>query len=127
VPGATVMRRSAIVVHHGGHETLMQALAAGVPSLILPANTDQILVAQQAQALGVGYSLWQPGGLPVGDRLINRVTSTQIRCKIDDLIANQDCARMCKTLKRKIETWGTTPAAETLEGIVKSSIISQRS
>jgi len=118
VPGAAVMRRSAAVVHHGGHETLMQALAAGAPSLILPANLDQILVAQQAQALGIGRSLWRPDGLPVGDTLLHKVTSAQIRRQVDDLIADQDCARMCKMLKYKIEAFhGAASAAEILERI----------
>jgi UDP:flavonoid glycosyltransferase YjiC (YdhE family) len=128
VPGATVMRRSAAVVHHGGHETLMQALAAGVPSLILPANPDQTLVAQQAQALGIGRSLWQPDGLPVGAAPLRKVTSVQIRRQVDDLIADHECARMCKTLKHKIEAYsGAVSAAKILEGIVKSSIIGKSS
>jgi MGT family glycosyltransferase len=125
VPGAAVMRRSAAVVHHGGHETLMQALAAGVPSLILPANPDQILVAQQAQALGIGRSLWQPDGLPVGDKPLRQVTSEQIRRQVDDLIADQECARMCQTLKHKIEAFpGAASAAEILERIATSFILS---
>lgn len=57
VPGETVTRRSCLVIHHGGHKTLMQVLKAGVPSLVLPANPNQVLVAQQVQALGAGHTL----------------------------------------------------------------------
>jgi MGT family glycosyltransferase len=121
VPGAAVVRRSAAVIHHGGHETLLQALAAGVPSLIAPANADQILVAQQAQALGIGHSLWRPSGLPLGSRTLDEMTPTQIRREIDDLIADQDCVRTCKALKREIEACrGAAAAAEILERIVKA-------
>jgi UDP:flavonoid glycosyltransferase YjiC (YdhE family) len=121
VPGAAVARRSAVIFHHGGHETLMQALAAGVPSLIWPANPDQILVAQQAQALGIGHSLWQPNGLPMGDRTLRAMTSAQIRREIDSLIADQECARTCQSLKQEIEACrGATAAVEILYEIAKA-------
>jgi UDP:flavonoid glycosyltransferase YjiC (YdhE family) len=116
VPGATVVGHSAAVVHHGGHGTLMQALAAGVPSLILPANPDQILVAQQAQAFGVGRSLWRPGSLPIGARAWRGVTPAQIRREIDDLIADQDCARTCAAFRQEIEACaGAEGAVDILE------------
>jgi UDP:flavonoid glycosyltransferase YjiC (YdhE family) len=105
VPGATVAQRSKLIVHHGGHETLLQGLAAGVPSLILPANPDQILVAQQAAALGVGRSLWRPEGPPLGGQALEQMTPAQIRCEIDSVLADQDCARACESLRQEIETY----------------------
>jgi len=87
-----------------------------VPSLIVPANTDQILVAQQAQALGIGHSLWRPGGLPIATGLLDKMTSTQIRHEIDNLIADQDCVRTCAVLKREIEaSHGAAAAIEILK------------
>jgi UDP:flavonoid glycosyltransferase YjiC (YdhE family) len=119
VPGAAVVQRSAAVIHHGGHETLMQVLAAGVPSLIVPANPDQILVAQQAQALGVGHSLWRPNGLPLGVRSLDGMTVTEIRRAVDDLLDDQDCVRACETLKEEIAGYcGAKTAADILEGVV---------
>lgn len=125
VPGAEVVRRSAIVFHHGGHGTLMQALAAGVPSLVLPANADQILVAQQVQALGVGRSLWQPTGLPMDTGTLDRMTPAQIRREVDDLIADGDCARVCKAFCQKIGAYhGAATAADIIEGIAASAFSS---
>jgi MGT family glycosyltransferase len=121
VPGAPVVRRSAAVVHHGGHGTLMQALAAGVPSLIVPSNPDQILVAQQAQALGIGRSLWRPKGLPTGTDL-REMSPAHIRREIDGLIADQDYARACQALRREIEGYGGAAAAgDVLEEIIARS------
>lgn len=116
VPGEAVIRRSIAVIYHGGHETLMQVLKAGVPSLVLPANPDQVLVAQQVQALGAGHTLWRTNGLPVGNGFLDRVTSTQIRRAVDDLIADQDCVRACKVLGQEIERYdGATASAGVLE------------
>lgn len=115
VPGAAVARRSVLVVHHGGHETLMQALAAGVPSLVVPSNPDQILVGQQVQALGVGRSLRQPGDLPTGHRTLDDRTLARIRREIDDLVADHGCRRACQAIRREIEACdGPRAAAEIL-------------
>ena len=93
-------------------------MVARVPSLILPANADQILVAQQAQALGVGRSLWQPTGLPMDTDTLDRMTPAQIRREVDDLIANRDCTQICKAFSQKIETYrGAVTATDIIEGI----------
>lgn len=118
VPGAAVVRHSRMVIHPGGHETLMQALAAGMPSLMLPMNPDQILVAQQAQALGVGRSLRRPGDLPFSNTTIRKITPTQIRHEVDRLITDRECLSVCETFKHRIEACdGSDLAAQVLEEI----------
>lgn len=122
VPGATVLRHSAAIVHHGGHGTLLQALAAGVPSLIVPANPDQILVAQEVQALGIGRCLGPPRSLPLGHPALDDLTPDQIRREIDDLIADDACARACQALQAELETYrGAATAADLLEKIVRGT------
>lgn len=111
VPGETVLQRYAAVIHHGGHGTLMQVLKAGVPSLMLPANPDQLLVSQQAQALGVGHTLWRSNGLPIGNSALDKMNSSQIRCAIDELIIDQDCLRACQELRQEVENCHGASAA----------------
>lgn len=57
VPFSQVFARSAAVVHHGGVGTTAQALAAGVPQLIMPMAHDQPDNAERVRRLGVGRSL----------------------------------------------------------------------
>lgn len=45
------------VVHHGGVATLMQVIAAGKPSLILPRTLDQFDQAERARKLGIAEVL----------------------------------------------------------------------
>lgn len=111
VPGESVTRRSSAVIHHGGHGTLMQALKAGVPSLMLPVNPDQILVAKQAQALGVGYTLWHATGAPMGNKILDEVTSDQMLRAVDKVIADQDCARACKAIAQEIGRYHSATAS----------------
>ena len=42
------------VIHHGGHGTMMEILAAGKPSLAIPFNGDQMEVSRQVEALNLG-------------------------------------------------------------------------
>ncbi len=112
LPGTTVARRSALVVHHAGHETLMQALAARVPSLMLPINPDQILVAQQAQALGLGRTFWRPGDMPMRPRPL---TPGEIRRAAEDLISDRECSKNCRDVAQMIAaSSGASAAADVL-------------
>ena len=54
VPFSSVLPRSAALVHHGGIGTTAQALAAGVPQLVVPFAHDQPDNAVRVRRLGVG-------------------------------------------------------------------------
>ena len=57
VPFSAVLPRSAVLVHHGGIGTTAQALAAGVPQLVVPAAHDQPDNAVRVRRLGAGEFL----------------------------------------------------------------------
>ncbi|MDD2763230.1 MAG: glycosyltransferase [Opitutaceae bacterium] len=60
VPFSRLMPRVAAVVHHGGIGTLSQALAAGVPQLVMPMAHDQPDNAHRLVRLGVARRLYPP-------------------------------------------------------------------
>ncbi|MBC7957116.1 MAG: hypothetical protein H7Y33_14745 [Cytophagales bacterium] len=51
-----VLSECALVVCHAGQATVAQAMRAGVPCLMLPTQTEQFLLARQAQRFGVGIN-----------------------------------------------------------------------
>ncbi len=53
-PLSDVLPRTAAIVHHGGVGTLAQALAAGIPQLIIPHALDQPANAVRVTDLGAG-------------------------------------------------------------------------
>jgi UDP:flavonoid glycosyltransferase YjiC (YdhE family) len=57
VPFRWLLTRSALLVHHGGIGSMSQALAAGVPQVIMPMGFDQCDNAAHVERLGVGKSL----------------------------------------------------------------------
>jgi UDP:flavonoid glycosyltransferase YjiC (YdhE family) len=57
VPFSQVFPRAAALVFHGGVGTMAQALAAGLPQLVMPMTYDQPDNADRLRRLGVGRSL----------------------------------------------------------------------
>jgi UDP:flavonoid glycosyltransferase YjiC (YdhE family) len=56
-PHREVLWQAALVITHGGHGTVMKALAAGVPMVVLPHGRDQADTAARVTARGAGVAL----------------------------------------------------------------------
>jgi len=57
IPFSQVLSQAAAIVHHGGIGTLSQALAAGVPQLVMPMSHDQPDNAARLVRMGVGATV----------------------------------------------------------------------
>jgi UDP:flavonoid glycosyltransferase YjiC (YdhE family) len=62
-PHSEVLRHAAAVVTHGGHGTVVKALAAGVPVVALPMGRDQLDNAARLEVSGAGLRV-RPGARP---------------------------------------------------------------
>jgi UDP:flavonoid glycosyltransferase YjiC (YdhE family) len=51
------MREAGLVITHAGHGTVMKALAAGVPMLLMPHGRDQDDTAARVSARGAGITV----------------------------------------------------------------------
>jgi len=56
-PHREVLWQAALAITHGGHGTVMKALAAGVPMVVLPHGRDQADTAARVTARGAGVAL----------------------------------------------------------------------
>ncbi|MFJ7216342.1 glycosyltransferase [Amycolatopsis sp. NPDC098790] len=54
IPQVAVFEQASVVVCHGGHNTVCEALAAGVPVVVAPIRDDQSMLAQQVTRAGAG-------------------------------------------------------------------------
>lgn len=54
LPGRAMAERSDLMVHHGGHGSVMTGLAAGTPAVILPTITERESNARRVTDLGAG-------------------------------------------------------------------------
>jgi UDP:flavonoid glycosyltransferase YjiC (YdhE family) len=62
--------RSQLMVHHGGHSSVMQSLAAGTPAVIIPTITERESNARRLVALGAGEIVHPMDG-PDGEKQID--------------------------------------------------------
>jgi len=92
VPFSTVLPRAAAFVHHGGIGTTAQALAAGVPQLIIPLAHDQPDNATRVKRLGVGDFM------PVKRYKVERA-----RQRLAHLMASAEVSANCRRYARELE------------------------
>lgn len=85
-PHAQIFREARAVVTHGGHGTVMRALAAGVPLVCIPMGRDQGDVAARVVVSGAGVRVSPKAGPEKLRRVIREVLFTpSFRLKAQDL------------------------------------------
>lgn len=85
VPFSEVLPRCAALVHHGGIGTCAQALAAGIPHLVMPMAHDQPDNAARLRRLGVGTAL-PP----------QRFTPPRVAAALRELLSSEAAAQACR-------------------------------
>jgi MGT family glycosyltransferase len=96
VPHGRAMPHAAAAVTHGGHGTVMKALAAGVPLVCLPMGRDQLEVAARVVALGAGVRL-RPAASPAA-------IARAVRTVLEDPSYRSAARRMAATLAQEART-----------------------
>lgn len=92
LPFSSVLPRAAALVHHGGIGTVAQALAAGIPQLLMPMNYDQPDNAARLERLGVGA--WVPPA---------SFTGREVARKLDLLLGSKEVAKQCGLWQKRID------------------------
>jgi UDP:flavonoid glycosyltransferase YjiC (YdhE family) len=109
VPMSRLLPASDLVVCHGGSGTVLAALAAGRPMVLLPMAADQPANAAACAAAGVAAVLeperWAPG---------------QIRSAVDAALVDPELARAAASVRAEIEAMpppeALVPVLERLAG-----------
>jgi rhamnosyltransferase subunit B len=92
VPFSAVLPRASAIVHHGGIGTTAQALAAGIPQLVVPFAFDQPDNAARVRRLGVGDYL-RPGSY----------TAARAARTLAALLASPSVRVSCERLSRSLK------------------------
>ena len=67
VPQRAVLDRCAAVICHGGYGTVLDAVDAAVPMVIVPFGADQHVNAAAVQRLGIGIVIEEESAGATGD------------------------------------------------------------
>ncbi|TXM69439.1 nucleotide disphospho-sugar-binding domain-containing protein [Methylobacterium sp. WL120] len=94
-PFSALLPRCAALVHHGGIGTVAQALAAGIPQLLVPVAFDHFDEAVRLRRLGVGAELSRrrftpPRAARVLERLLGSPQVAQACREAAQLLAQED-------------------------------------
>jgi MGT family glycosyltransferase len=104
-PQLELLKRSALCITHAGLNTVLEALAQGVPLLAIPVTNDQPGVAARVSAKGVGLKL-----------ALDEVTSTNISDCAGRILNDPAFSERTSTMKSAIALAdGLTSAASVIE------------
>jgi UDP:flavonoid glycosyltransferase YjiC (YdhE family) len=109
LPFSELLPRVSVFVHHGGIGTLSQALAAGVPQLIMPMGHDQPDNARRIVNLAAGDVL-SPG----------RFQPERVAARLRSLIDSQDVAAACaRTAALCRDSTAASNAVQAMEQVIR--------
>ena len=109
LPYAALFHRSALVIHHGGIGTTMEALRAGKPMLVVPHSFDQPDNALRIERLGVGKYIYS-----------NHFTRGRLRKALCVLLHNPAYATAAQQAARAVrKEYGARTASEHVEAFVQ--------
>ncbi len=109
-PHVAIMRETSLVVTHGGHGTVIRALAAGLPMLVIPHGRDQVDNARRVTERGAGLSLEAAA------------TADEIRAAAQRLLQEPDFAEAARKLGAVVAEDARSPSlVEALEAAALSS------
>ena len=107
VPFTKLLPHCAALVHHGGMGTMSQALAAGLPQVVMPMAHDQHDNVERLEKLGVGR------GLPP-----RKFTGRRLAAALRQLLSSPQVAESCRTVAAKLtDRSSLDDAAKLLEGL----------
>ncbi|MBP7935547.1 MAG: glycosyltransferase [Phycisphaerae bacterium] len=92
LPFSRLLPQAAALVHHGGIGSAAQAMAAGIPQLVMPICNDQPDTAARLIRLGVGDAL-HPG----------RYRGAEVADRLRRLLGSKETAANCRMLAHRIK------------------------
>lgn len=107
VPQLALLPRMAAVVGHGGHNTVCEALAHGLPLVLAPIRDDQPIVADQVVQAGAGLRV-----------RFGRVRAAELRDAVHRAVSDPDLRRGAAAVRDSFARAGGAPdAAAAIEAV----------
>ncbi|MEV0902875.1 glycosyltransferase [Actinoplanes sp. NPDC049802] len=113
VPQQAVLRHAALVICHGGHNTVTESLWHGLPLVVAPIRDDQTIVASQVVNAGAGVRL-----------RFAHATAAHIGAAVDAVLTDPGYARAAARIREAFRAaGGADEAAAHLESLVPRSLL----
>lgn len=110
VPQFQLLQRTALLITHGGMNSVSGGLWAGVPLLLLPQAADQPLIARRIQRLGAGKWLHP-----------KHLTAHQLRAAAEELLAQPTYRQRSAAIGASLrQAGGPTAAVDAIEAFKRT-------
>ena len=112
LPGLAMAERCDLMVHHGGHSSVMTGLSAGKPAVVIPTITERESNARRLVALGAGEIVLPANGSDGEKQLDVSEFSAKVNRVLNDPSYRESAARVAESMRR---FGGAGQAAERVE------------
>jgi MGT family glycosyltransferase len=115
LPGLAMAKHCDLMVHHGGHSSIMTGLAAGTPAVIIPTITERESNARRLAALGAGEIVMP---LDTADRE-KHIDVAEFNDKVHRVLNEPTYRRSARSVANSMRQLGGAPeAADRIERLV---------
>jgi UDP:flavonoid glycosyltransferase YjiC (YdhE family) len=99
---------SHVVLHHGGHGTTMEVLNAGLPSVVIPFNGDQIDISLRLEQFGCALRI---GKFP------GEITADEVALALHKVLGQKSYRENAQKFRQELSRWpeGSSLAADVIE------------
>jgi MGT family glycosyltransferase len=112
LPGLAMAERCDLMVHHGGHSSVMTGLSAGTPAVIIPTITERESNARRLAALGAGEIVLPVDGAD-GEKHLD---VAEFSAKIHRVLSEPDYRKSAREVAESMRKFGgARDAAERIE------------
>jgi MGT family glycosyltransferase len=118
LPGLAMAERCDLMVHHGGHSSVMTGLSVGKPAVIIPTITERESNARRLVALGAG-EIVMPRCSADGEKHIDVAEfSAKVRRVLNEPSYRRSAVRVAESMHK---FGGATGAADLIERFARTS------
>lgn len=115
VPQLEVLAKADLFISHGGMNSTMEAMNAGVPLVVIPQMYEQELTAKRVDELGLGVYLQK-----------EEVTVSRLQEAVQAVSGDQEVLSRVKNMQKDVkEAGGAERAAAEIEAFIKKSAVPQ--
>jgi UDP:flavonoid glycosyltransferase YjiC (YdhE family) len=117
LPGPAMAERCDLMVHHGGHGSVMTGLLFGKPAVIIPTTTERESNARRVAGLGAGEIVMPVDG-PDGEKHLD---ATEFGTKVSRVLNELDYLRSAQRVAESMRKFGgAAEAADQIERLASS-------
>jgi MGT family glycosyltransferase len=118
VPGRAMANHCDLMVHHGGHGSVMTGLSAGTPAVIIPTITERESNARRVVALGAGELVLPMSGAD-GEK---RIGIAEFTAKVQRVLRETSYRRAAQRVAESMgKMGGIQEAADRIERIARGN------